>query len=190
MDNQVEKLLNLCLEVEGLLTLIERREENAPAAAWSLLREKAGMLADGVARLNADFVSVSSAEMDAVARSTELEESEDAGTSPCCQPESDVESLPEIGVSADSADEKTDICNESETIRIADVPSGFTLNDKFRFRRELFANSDAEMADALHVVNAMTSVGEIEDYFYNDLCWDPENEDVKDFMRIVTARFI
>lgn len=65
----------------------------------------------------------------------------------------------------------------------------FTLNDKFRFRRELFGNSDIDMNEALDVVDAMTSREEVEDYFYNDMCWDPKNEDVKDFIRIVTAKF-
>lgn len=65
----------------------------------------------------------------------------------------------------------------------------FTLNDKFRFRRELFGNSDIDMNEALDVVDAMTSREEVEDYFYNDMCWDPNNEDVKDFIRIVTAKF-
>ena len=45
------------------------------------------------------------------------------------------------------------------------------------------------MNEALDVVDAMTSREEVEDYFYNDMCWDPNNEDVKDFIRIVTAKF-
>lgn len=186
MDGQVEKLLNLCLEVEGLLTLIERREDNAPVAAWTLLKDKTAKLAEGVAALNINNVTGPTVEQEEIADSALLEESGDADVAPSVSDESDA-------VSADNgtdADVDAPDAIESDTVRIADVPSGFTLNDKFRFRRELFANSDAEMADALDIVNAMNSVAEIEDYFYNDLCWDPENEDVKDFMHIVTARFI
>lgn len=72
---------------------------------------------------------------------------------------------------------------------LSDKFAEFTLNDKFRFRRELFGNSDIDMNEALDVVNAMTSREEVEDYFYNDMCWDPNNDDVKDFIRIVTAKF-
>ena len=69
------------------------------------------------------------------------------------------------------------------------APLELTVNDKFRFRRELFSNSDVDLADALQVASQMSTPEEIEDYFYNDLCFNPEDEVVKDFMRIVTKRF-
>lgn len=66
-----------------------------------------------------------------------------------------------------------------------DVKSAFTLNDKFRFCRELFGNSQTQYNDALNMINAMHSFDEAEDYFYNDLGWNAENADVEDFMHIV-----
>lgn len=65
----------------------------------------------------------------------------------------------------------------------------FSLNDKFRFRRELFSNSDTEMADTLNLVEAMSSYSEAEDYFYSDLQWDPEMPEVVDFMAIIKKHF-
>ena len=35
----------------------------------------------------------------------------------------------------------------------------------------------------------MSSLDEAEDYFYNDLCWEPDNDNVKDFMEIVGRYF-
>ncbi len=74
--------------------------------------------------------------------------------------------------------------NNSKNLRKA-----FSLNDKFRFRRELFSNSDTEMADTLNLVDAMTSYSEAEEYFYSDLQWDPEMSEVKDFMSIIKNHF-
>ncbi len=71
-----------------------------------------------------------------------------------------------------------------------DLKSAFSLNDTFRFRRELFSNSGAEMTDALHMVEAMHSFDEAEDYFYGDLGWDRESDDVKDFMAIIKNHFL
>ena len=65
----------------------------------------------------------------------------------------------------------------------------FTLNDRFRFRRELFSNSDSEMADAINTIGSMHSYDEAEEYFYTDLNWDPENPDVADFMEIIRNSF-
>ncbi len=74
--------------------------------------------------------------------------------------------------------------------RSKDLKSAFSLNDTFRFRRELFSNSGAEMTDALHLVEAMQSFDEAEDYFYGDLGWDRESDDVKDFMAIIKNHFL
>lgn len=71
-----------------------------------------------------------------------------------------------------------------------DLRKAFTLNDRFRYRRELFSNSDLEMNDTLNLVGAMQSYAEAEDYFFNDLQWDKENPDVEDFMAIIKKHFM
>lgn len=60
----------------------------------------------------------------------------------------------------------------------------------FRFRRELFANNAADMTDAIHLVEAMCSFEEAEDYFYNDLEWDKESEEVREFMAVIQKHFL
>ncbi len=68
-------------------------------------------------------------------------------------------------------------------------PTTLSLNDRFRFRRELFDYSDEDMDEAIKIASAMSSAEEVQDYFYNDLCWDESDPNVVDFMRIITARF-
>lgn len=70
-----------------------------------------------------------------------------------------------------------------------DLRRAFTLNDKFRYRRELFGSNDALFADTLDTLTAMTSLDEALDYLYNNLGWDQENDDVKDFVATVTNHF-
>ncbi len=70
-----------------------------------------------------------------------------------------------------------------------DLRRAFTLNDKFRFRRGLFGNNDSLFADTLNTLMAMHSVDEATDYLYNDMGWNPEDEDVKDFISIVRNHF-
>lgn len=70
-----------------------------------------------------------------------------------------------------------------------DLRRSFTLNDCFRFRRELFGNNDNEFADALNLVSAMNSLSEAEEYFYDDLGWDASNEEVKEFISIISRHF-
>lgn len=71
-----------------------------------------------------------------------------------------------------------------------DIRKMFTLNDNYKFRRQLFSNSQESYADTLLKVEKMNSTFEAEDYFYNKLKWDKENPDVKDFMSVISAYFL
>ena len=65
----------------------------------------------------------------------------------------------------------------------------FTLNDRFRFRRELFNNSDAEFSEAMGRIALMDSYDEAEEHFIDELGWDAENPEVADFMEIIRIYF-
>ena len=71
-----------------------------------------------------------------------------------------------------------------------DLRRAFSLNDRFRYRRELFGNSDVEMNDTLNLVETMHSYSEAEEFFYGDLEWDRESPEVKDFMTIIKNHFL
>lgn len=127
----------------------------------------------------------STEDMEEIAASTELEEVKDA----------DYASETQKMVTPEQPDKPTNTppippvpCVDTKSVTKSEIPR-FSLNDKYVFRRELFNFSDEEMTDALNVASVMTSAEEVEDYFYNDLCWDPENETVRHFISIITARF-
>lgn len=88
-----------------------------------------------------------------------------------------------------SADSQLTLDEKLARERAADISKAFTLNDRFRFRRELFRNSDEEFRETLEVIGSMASMEEAEDYFFNDLCWDPSSPEVKEFMSIVAKHF-
>ena len=70
-----------------------------------------------------------------------------------------------------------------------DIRKAFSVNDRFRFTRELFAGSANALDTAIEHIEAMRSYGNAELYFYSQLHWDRDNEDVKDFMAIVRNHF-
>lgn len=65
----------------------------------------------------------------------------------------------------------------------------FCINDRFRFRRELFNNSDTEFSAAMDKVTTMSGYEEAENYFLGDLGWDPESPEVIDFLEIIKLYF-
>ncbi|MBQ9556077.1 MAG: hypothetical protein IJV05_07620 [Muribaculaceae bacterium] len=70
-----------------------------------------------------------------------------------------------------------------------DIRKAFSINDRFRFQRELFAGSANAMNTAIEHIEMMNSYGNAELYFFSQLNWDRENETVQDFMAIVRNHF-
>ena len=70
-----------------------------------------------------------------------------------------------------------------------DLTRAFTLNDKFRFTRELFDGDKTRFADALNMLMAMRSLDEARDYPAADLAIDPASEAGADFITIITNHF-
>lgn len=78
----------------------------------------------------------------------------------------------------------------SEPTYLEELRKLFTVNDKYRFRRELFGNDNIAMSDTINMIAAMKSMAEVDDYVYSDLEWDKENDDVRAFMDIITFYFL
>lgn len=70
-----------------------------------------------------------------------------------------------------------------------DIRTAFSVNDRFRFQRELFAGSANALDTAIEHILAMRSYGNAELYFYSQLHWDREDAVVQDFMSIVRNHF-
>lgn len=97
---------------------------------------------------------------------------------------------PQVAQPASASDRPRPADLNEETLRrkaSLNLKNVFTLNDKFRFRRELFGGSDALFYGTVDRVEKMASASEAEEYFYGDLSWNPADQNVKDFMRIVLA---
>jgi hypothetical protein len=113
--------------------------------------------------------------------------------------EAKTESEPESDVEVIVDEDDTTIDNESDNnIKVdemisrqeaLDLKKAFTINDKFRFRRELFGNSEENFVDTIDLITAMKSFDEAQEYLYEDLGWDRKNEDVADFMTIIAKHF-
>lgn len=70
-----------------------------------------------------------------------------------------------------------------------DIYKLFTINDKFLYRRELFGNSDAQYREALDLISRMDIFEEVQDYFLNDLGWNPEDANAKSFLDTIDKKY-
>lgn len=87
------------------------------------------------------------------------------------------------------ADDAVPVASESAVRREAVKKPLFCLNDRFKFRREIFGGSDADFDAAMDFLATLETYEEAESYFYNDLGLDPANEDVAEFMDVIKTYY-
>ncbi len=230
MTVKAKALLDKCLEIEGLLSLLMQREgKEIPEQLFQLLEEKSETLYMEIGELRSIEPSDSAIELlpnvndieseadtieDFVAPKPEIltwaKEIEPVVSEYSAVIEDEIETQPEIEINSEEPEVIFDVNvtskmneeiieaeNQEELIKEEPVEIEgeesisfqikLSLNDRYRFRRELFNFSDEEMDEALEALSAMSSVEEVEDYFYNDLCWEPDDEVVREFMGMITT---
>lgn len=65
----------------------------------------------------------------------------------------------------------------------------FSINDRYRFKKALFANSDAAFNNTLALLASMENFEEAEDYFLNEEEFDSHNPLVIEFFEIIKKYF-
>lgn len=104
--------------------------------------------------------------------------------------DTDYEDTPVADLPADDTAGPVTLEEALQRQQAKELRKALSLNDRFRFRRELFGNSDIRMNETLALIDAMQSYDEAEDYILNDLNWDMDNPEVAEFMKIVQKHFL
>lgn len=209
-DNEYRRLAALAMEVEGLLLLLESRSGEDTSMVLELLGEKAAMLQGGIMALpcpcrqaEAEIENKTACEAKAEAVKAE-EKAEEKAEAVKAEEEKKAEAS-EVSVACETQEASVtpvlrptvgEALETPETLderiareRARDIKKAFTINDKFRFRRELFHDSQEEFDETLDIISGMASFGEAEEYFYDDLCWNPSDTEVMAFMETVSRHF-
>ena len=192
-EKNYEALMALTFEIEGLLMLMRERGGDCPAEAEILLASKARMLADYFSETSEENMKDSEPEVETI-ETIKIEAKEADPVSKVSQDNEEADGNKDVHLDVPTFDQ----IGFDQSIRLdeklardsaRDLRRAFTLNDRFRFRRELFGNSENRLVEAIDIIDAMNSLDEAEEYFYGDLGWDRESDDVKDFMAIVANHF-
>lgn len=98
------------------------------------------------------------------------------------QPETKTESL------SKPKDEK--FLNSLLNKKITDLKQAINIADRFRFQRELFANSAEKMNETCAFLNTCSSMEEANKYLSSNFDWKPENETAEEFLSLVHRLFV
>ncbi len=67
------------------------------------------------------------------------------------------------------------------------LAKAFTLNDKFRYTREVFAGNERDFNDTVAILADMDSFDEAREYLLGDMMLDPKAPAVAEFLELVKA---
>lgn len=73
---------------------------------------------------------------------------------------------------------------------LSDFRKAFSLNDRFRFRRELFGGDEDRMNKTISELNELHSYEDSVSFLHDRLQWNPEDEVVADFLKFIEKRFM
>lgn len=177
---ELNRLLDSVYELEGLVHLALSRDD-CPEALPSLIARKGRELAALAGGISSSEFSEHSDESEL---SEHSENSEDSELSESVE----ISEIPELSENPEPLESP----EPAEPREEGKAPRGrlvFSINDRYRFKRELFNNSDAEFNNTLAFVASMEDYEEAESYFLDELQLDPSNPDVAAFLDILKNYF-
>ncbi len=192
-------LLDCIYELEGLVHLALSRDDSPEALPELIARkgEELSQRACGIARDTTTVVEVAAPAV--VKEKVEIPapvEAQEIVETPAPVEAQEIVEIPapveieeNIAVSAPVVAEKVVV---PKPVSVSPEPRGklvFSINDRYRFKRELFNNSDADFNNTLAFVASMENYDEAEDYFLGELQWDPSSREVIDFLEILKKYF-
>lgn len=184
--NQLETLIRLSLELEGLLRSVRDRDSHE---ARILAKEKADNLHYaatqyfGSTETPCGYTVVQDEESDAYPTEYPAE-AETYSESPAEIKEQEAEE----SEMPDEIEEGTKAIDNSSRLP-ENILRMLTINDKFRFCRELFNSRQDDFKSAMNIIAGLESYDEACDFLYNDLMWKRDDETVAEFMEIVKRAF-
>ncbi len=77
-----------------------------------------------------------------------------------------------------------------EKKKLSDLRKAFSINERFRYLHNLFHGNEGIMNETIKNLNAIKSYEKTTQYIKEKLKWDFDDEVVKEFMKVLEARFL
>lgn len=161
----------------------QTESETAPADAEEAVDEPAYLLDPKLQTVKDQEAEEPQVKPETVAATEAIERGEPAETPLAAEPQ--------MTIADKLADQTPELRLDEALLRkgARNLRKAFTLNDKFRFRRELFGGDDSLFGQTLDDLQDLPDYDEAVAYVRATLGWDMDNPEVQDFMAVVQSHF-
>lgn len=192
MKNNVDTLLTHVYEIEGLLLVMQRHQQEVPQLVIDRLKEAVNQLHD-----EAQLIENESSPGVPVAEVAEQPAMPVTAQEPAPEP---IKEEPAQAPEPVEAEETTAPAEPQEVTAPAvkaaeekheqhDVTAAFSINDRFLFLRELFDGNSQQFNDAIGVIQRMSNIDQVQQFVTDVLQLDSSNDIVKEFIRLINLSF-
>ena len=192
MKNNVDTLLTHVYEIEGLLLVMQRHQQEVPQLVIDRLKEAVNQLHD-----EAQLIENESSPGVPVIEVAEQPAMPVTAQEPAPEP---VKKEPAQAPEPVEAEETTAPAEPQEATAPAvkaaeekheqhDVTAAFSINDRFLFLRELFDGNSQQFNDAIGVIQRMSNIDQVQQFVTDVLQLDSSNDIVKEFIRLINLSF-
>lgn len=192
MKNNVDTLLTHVYEIEGLLLVMQRHQQEVPQLVIDRLKEAVNQLHD-----EAQLIENESSPCVPVTEVAEQPAMPVTAQEPAPEP---VKKEPAQAPEPVEAEETTAPAELQEATAPAvkaaeekheqhDVTAAFSINDRFLFLRELFDGNSQQFNDAIGVIQRMSNIDQVQQFVTDVLQLDSSNDIVKEFIRLINLSF-
>ena len=192
MKNNVDTLLTHVYEIEGLLLVMQRHQQEVPQLVIDRLKEAVNQLHD-----EAQLIENESSPGVPVTEVAEQPAMPVTAQEPAPEP---IKEEPAQAPEHVEAEETTAPAEPQEATAPAvkaaeekheqhDVTAAFSINDRFLFLRELFDGNSQQFNDAIGVIQRMSNIDQVQQFVTDVLQLDSSNDIVKEFIRLINLSF-
>ena len=194
MNTTIDQLLTNVYELEGLLLVMQRHNDEVPQLVIDKFKEKAQHIAAQASIIDTIAQNAHTPEAEPVppAFVPPTEHTDDSPAPAAAQPEQEpiIKPATPPKPSPKPLDEAKSIAttephSQLNGTPLRDITQAFSINDRFMFQRELFDGDKQKYSDAIAVMQRLASIDKIKDFITNDLGLDRSNEVVKEFVRLI-----
>ena len=121
-----------------------------------------------------------------IVRDAEPEQEQEPESESESEIELEEEITPHSSLLTPNSDSSTPNC---EALELRNLMSVIGLNDRFRFRHDLFSNSDELFKETIDILNKIEDFDKAVDYLVQKFAWDEEDSTVVYFYDIIKPKF-
>lgn len=182
MNKNLDNLLTQVYELEGLLLVMQRHNDDVPQVVIDRFKQKAHQVA---------------CEAGSLELKTSATEEKCSLQQPQVSPASlqpplfkgsinvEPEAVSEPSVESPVVKDEPPACAPA----VRDIASAFSINDRFLFQRELFDGDANRLDETLALMQKMRDMNQVQRFMTDDLQWDTSDDVVKEFIRLIGLSF-